>query len=106
MDFENLTLKCQCKGKMQKIKIVWKGIEVRGWKCVKCNEEIINPMDARKALEIEKARKKDLLKVKLRVVGKSKVVTIPQPIIEAENLKEGQMLEWKIERGKLVLMMQ
>jgi len=28
---------------------------------------------------------------------------VPQPIIEAENLKEGQKLEWKIEAGKLFL---
>ncbi|MBI2655367.1 AbrB/MazE/SpoVT family DNA-binding domain-containing protein [Candidatus Woesearchaeota archaeon] len=44
-----------------------------------------------------------MLTVKLRKVGKSNVVTIPQPIIEAENLKEGQKLEWKLERGRLVL---
>ena len=103
MEFENLKLKCECNGKMEKMKTVWKGIEVRGWKCVKCKEEMLNPMDAQKALEIEKARKKNLLKVKLRIVGKSKVVTIPQPIIEAENLKAGQIMEWKIETGKLVL---
>ena len=52
---------------------------------------------------MERAKKKNLLTVKLRKVGKSNVVTVPQPIIEAENLKEGQRLEWKIEAGKLVL---
>ena len=103
MEFENLKLKCECGGSMKKIKTEWKGIEVRGWKCSKCNEEIINPADAQKVLEIERARKKNLLTVKLRKVGKSNVVTVPQPIIEAENLKEGQKLEWKIEGGRLVL---
>ena len=88
---------------MEKIITEWKETEVRGWKCNKCNEEIINPADAQKALEIERARKKNLLTVKLRKVGKSNVVTVPQPIIEAENLKEGQKLEWKIEAGRLVL---
>jgi len=84
---ENLKLKCECGGKMEKIRTEWKGIEVRGWKCNKCNEEVTNPSDAQKALEIERARNKNLLTVKLRKVGKSNVVTVPQPIIEAENLK-------------------
>lgn len=103
MEFENLKLRCECGGRMEKITTEWKGIEVRGWKCAKCNEELINPADAQKALEIERARKKNLLTVKLRKVGKSNVVTIPQPLIEAENLKAGQKLEWRIEGGKLVL---
>ena len=103
MEFENLKLKCECSGKMEKIRTEWKGIEVRGWKCSKCHEEVINPSDAQKALEIERARSKNLLTVKLRKVGKSNVVTVPQPIMEAENLKEGQKLEWKIESGRLVL---
>ena len=103
MEFENLKLKCECGGSMRKITTEWKGMEVRGWKCNQCNEEIINPVDAQKALEMERARKKNLLTVKLRKVGKSNVVTVPQPIMEAENLKEGQKLEWKIEGGRLVL---
>ena len=51
MEFENLKLKCECGGKMEKISTEWKGIGVRGWKCTKCNEEVINPADAQKALE-------------------------------------------------------
>ena len=103
MEFENLKLKCECGGKMEKITTEWKGMGVRGWKCSKCNEELINPADAQKALDWERARKKNLLTVKLRKVGKSNVVTVPQPLIEAENLKAGQKLEWRIEGGKLVL---
>lgn len=103
MEFENLKLKCECGGKMNKIKTEWSGIEVRGWKCEKCSEEVLNPADSQKALEIERAIKKNLLTVKLRKVGKSNVVTIPQPIMEAENLKEGQKMEWRIEDGRLVL---
>jgi len=103
MEFENLKLKCQCGGTMQKITTEWKGIEVRGWKCSKCDEEVLNPIDAQKALEIERARKKNLLSVKLRKVGKSNVVTVPMPIMKAENLRQGQILEWKIEGRRLVL---
>jgi len=103
MDFENLKLKCPCGGSMEKIKTVWKGIEVRGWKGWKCKEELINPLDAQKALEIEKARKENKLTVKLRRVGKSDVVTVPSIIKEIENLRSGQKLKWSIEGRKLVL---
>ena len=88
---------------MEKIATEWKGTGVRGWKCSKCGEEVIDPADAQKALEIERARKKNLLTVKLRKVGKSNVVTVPMPIMEAENLREGQRLKWKIEGRRLVL---
>ena len=103
MDFDKIKMKCECGGSMKSMKTVWKGMMVRGWKCSRCAEELIHPLDAQKALEIEKARKKNLLTVKLRKVGKSNVVTVPQPIIELENLKAGQKLEWKLEDGKLVL---
>lgn len=88
---------------MEKIKTEWKCIQVRGWKCRKCDEEVINPIDAQKALEIERARKSKELEVKLRKVGKSNVVTVPKAIIEAENLKSGQKLEWSIEGKRLIL---
>ena len=103
MNFENLKLKCECGGSMENITTTWKNISVKGWKCKKCHEEIINPMDAQKVLEIEKARKANKLKVKLRRVGKSDVVTIPTVIKELENLRKGQELEWSIDGDKLIL---
>lgn len=101
MGFENLKIKCECNGAMEGIRTEWKGIPVRGWKC---KEEVINPIDAQKALEIERARKENKLKVKLRRVGKSDVVTVPAVIKKIENLKSGQELEWSIEGKKMVLM--
>ena len=103
MEFDNLKIKCMCGGNMKKITTEWKGITVRGWRCDKCHEEVLNPLDAQRALDIDKARKKNLFKVKVRTVGKSKVVTIPQLILEAERLREGQKVEWKLEGGRLVL---
>jgi hypothetical protein len=103
MDLENLKMKCECNGNMKNIKTEWKGIEIRAWKCNKCNEEVLNPIDAQKALEIDKARKKKALQVKLRKVGKSNVVTVPQAIMQAENLKSGQTMEWNIKGKKLIL---
>ena len=96
-------IKCECNGNMEKMITKWKGVEVRGWKCTLCGEELINPSDAQKALEIERARRKNELTVKLRKVGKSNVVTVPQAIIEVENLKSGQRLQWSIDGRKLIL---
>ena len=103
MNLEQIKMNCACGGKMKPINTTWKHIPVRGWKCAKCSEELIHPADAQKALEMERAKKRNLLVVKLRKVGKSNVVTIPQPIIDAEHLKAGQTFEWSIETGKLVL---
>ena len=88
---------------MEKITTEWKGIVVRGWKCRKCKEEVINPIDAQKALELEKARKENKLKVKFRKVGKSTVVTVPSIIMNSENIKPGSIAEWGVEGKKLVL---
>ncbi|HJX06322.1 MAG TPA: AbrB/MazE/SpoVT family DNA-binding domain-containing protein [Candidatus Nanoarchaeia archaeon] len=103
MDFDKLKLTCECGGRTEKITTEWKGIPVRGWRCKKCKEEIINPLDAQKALEIEKARKENKLRVKLRKVGKSTIITVPVIIKQLENLKAGQELEWSIEGKKMVL---
>jgi hypothetical protein len=103
MELDNMKLKCECGGKMEKTTIDWRGIKARGWKCQKCGEELVHPGDAQKALDMERARKKNQLTVKLRKVGKSNVVTVPQAIMEAENLKEGQALAWSVVDGKLVL---
>ncbi|MBN2141887.1 AbrB/MazE/SpoVT family DNA-binding domain-containing protein [Candidatus Woesearchaeota archaeon] len=106
MDFDKLKLKCECGGTMEKVMTEWNGFKLRGWKCRKCKEEILHPVDTQRALEIVRARKKNLLVVKLRRVGKSNVVTIPQPIIEAEKLREGQKLEWRIDGKDLILRQQ
>jgi septum formation inhibitor MinC len=103
MNFEDLKLHCACGGSMKKMVTNWKGIDVKGWKCKKCSEELINPEDSQKALEIERARKKNELQVKIRKVGKSNVVTIPQTIMETEKLRSGQKVEWSIKSGKLVI---
>src|SRR3989338_550386 len=99
--FGKLKLVCECGGKTEEISTTWKGIAVRAWKCVKCGEELINPIDAQRALEIAKARKNNELVVKLRKVGKSAVITMPQVIKEAYHIKEGNKVEWNVEgKGK------
>ncbi|MBS3128524.1 hypothetical protein J4410_05235 [Candidatus Woesearchaeota archaeon] len=103
MNFDQVKLQCSCGSRMRKMTTSLKGISVRGWECEKCHEEMIHPEDAQKVLEIEKARKKNLLTVKLRKVGKSNVITVPKIIMETEHLKEGQKFEWKKEGKKFVL---
>ncbi|MBI2142775.1 hypothetical protein HYU20_00320 [Candidatus Woesearchaeota archaeon] len=83
---------------------VWKGIKVRAWKCGKCGEELIHPLDAQRALEIERARKNKELTVKLRRVGKSAVITVPQVLKEIYHIKEGRKVEWNVEgEGKFLI---
>lgn len=97
----NLKLVCECGENALETQIVWKGIMVRAWKCKKCGEELIHPVDAQRALEIDRARKNKELTVKLRRVGKSSVITVPQILKEIYQIKEGRKVEWGVEgKGK------
>ena len=98
--FGKLKLVCGCGGETEETLTTWKGISVRAWKCNKCGEELIHPIDAQRALEIARARKNNELVVKLRKVGKSAVITMPQVIKETYNIKEGEKVEWKVEGEK------
>ncbi|MBI2140956.1 hypothetical protein HYU16_00880 [Candidatus Woesearchaeota archaeon] len=93
----NLRLVCECGENALETQLVWKGIKVRAWKCRKCGEELINPVDAQRALEIDRARKNRELTVKLRRVGKSAVITMPQVLKEIYHIKEGRKVEWNVE---------
>lgn len=97
----NMKLICGCGGKTEVIETAWKGIKVRAWKCSKCAEELIHPEDAQRALEISRARKK--LVVKLRKVGKSAVITVPQVLMDNYKLTEGGKAEWSIAGQDLFL---
>lgn len=92
-----LKLVCECGGKVLETQIVWKGTKVKAWKCGKCDEELIHPVDAQRALEIERARKSKELTVKLRRVGKSAVITVPHVLKEIYHIKEGRKVEWNVE---------
>ena len=95
--FGKLRLVCECGGETKETRTTWKGIAVRAWKCGKCGEELINPLDAQRALEISRARKNNELVVKLRKVGKSAVITMPHVLKEAYHIKEGKKVEWDVE---------
>ena len=95
-DLNKLRINCGCGGRMQNTITTWRGIKVRGWKCKKCGEEVLNPVDAQKALEIARARKNNELKVKFRKSGKSTIITVPQIITEKFNIREGAKAEWSV----------
>lgn len=40
---------------------------------------------------------------KLRKVGNSKVLTIPEEVIQTLNIKEGQKIAFNVENGQIVL---
>lgn len=93
----NLKLVCECGENALETQTIWKGIKVRAWKCRKCGEELIHPIDAQRALEIDRARKSKELTVKMRRVGKSSVITVPHVLKEIYHIKEGRKVEWDVE---------
>ena len=93
---DNIKIECPCGGKTKKIKAKWKDIPVRGWKCIKCGEEILHPLDAEKAMVIAKAIENKELSVKVRRVGKSLIMTIPSKLAKYAELREGSKASWGI----------
>lgn len=93
---EKAEIKCHCGGATEKIMTQWKRFPVRAWKCEKCGEEILHPVDAQKALELAKAIKNGELSVKVRRVGKSLTMTIPKKLAELFNLHEGEVAQWNV----------
>jgi hypothetical protein len=96
---EKAKIRCHCGGNTEKTVIKWRNFPVRAWKCKKCGEEILHPLDAQKALELAKAVKKGELTVKVRRVGRSLTMTIPKKLADIFNLKEGEIAEWAV-KGK------
>ena len=93
---DNIKIECPCGGKTEKITAHWKGIPVRGWKCVKCGEEILHPLDADRAMTIAKAIENKEFYVKVRKVGKSLTVTVPSKLAKYAKLHEGSKASWGI----------
>ncbi len=93
---DKIKIECSCGGKTKNIMTHWKGIPVRGWKCVKCGEEILHPLDADKAMAIAKAIENKEFSVKVRRVGKSLTMTVPSKLAKYAELHEGTIANWGI----------
>ncbi len=95
-----MKITCSCGGTTEKIKTTWKKIPVRAWKCTKCGEEILHPLDAEKAMMIAKAIENKEFSVKVRKVGKSLTMTIPNKLAKYMNLREGAIANWGLNSKK------
>ena len=108
--FDNVILCKECNKKMEKIKVVKNGFEMRALECHSCNEKILHPSDVEEYKRFSDLRSKSF-HVKLRMVGNSYAVSIPHEIIGF--LRETEEIEKRMDRmvtlafeemGKLSLM--
>lgn len=83
---------CECGNMASRSTIKYNDYEIRGWICKKCMKEYIHPEDSLKISKIE-ALKKSGIKVKIRTVGQSLVITLPKELAEVYNLEKGEMVE-------------
>lgn len=82
---------CECGAMASKSTVKYKEYEVRGWICKKCKKEYIHPEDSLKISKLE-ALKKNNVKVKIRTVGQSLVITLPKEIAELYGLEKGEIV--------------
>lgn len=80
---------CECGDMASRSSVKYKDYEVRGWTCRKCRKEYIHPEDSLKISRLE-ALKKSNVRVKIRTVGQSLVITLPKKISELYGLEKGE----------------
>lgn len=83
---------CECGKMAKKATLRYKHYEVRGWKCSACKREYIHPEDSIKISRFEKIRKVRM-RVKVGVVGQSKVIRIPKELSDVYGLEKGEKVE-------------
>ena len=83
---------CECGDMAGKSAIKYKSYEVRGWICKKCGKEYIHPEDSLKISKLE-ALKKNGIRVKVRTVGQSLVITLPKELVDIYGLEKGEIVE-------------
>lgn len=83
---------CECGGMAGKGTVKYQDYEVRGWICKKCKKEYIHPEDSLKISKLEEL-KKNGIKVKIRTVGQSLVITLPKELAELYGFEQGETVE-------------
>ena len=108
--FDNIILCSECNKKMEKIKVIRNGFELRALECPSCHEKTIHPADVEEYKKFSELRNKSF-HVKLRMVGNSYAVSIPHEIIgflrdteEIEKEMDKMVTLAFEEMGKLSLM--
>lgn len=95
--YENDILCKNCNKRTVKGHIIRDGFKIRTWECPGCGKIWHHPLDANEYLKFNKLKQKSF-KVKLRKVGNSFSATIPNEIIEFEDIKmEGRLVDMRLE---------
>lgn len=92
---------CECGGMASRGAVKYKNYGIRGWVCKKCKKEYIHPEDSLKISKLE-ALKKSRVRVKIRTVGQSLVITLPKEIAELYDLQKGETVELSPESMKKI----
>lgn len=83
--------KCDvCNKIMKKDKAMLAGIQVRSWKCLSCNNTVLHPEDAQRALFLNKLKRG--VKVKVGKLGESLIFRFPKEIADFYEIKKGEDL--------------
>ena len=83
---------CECGSMASKSAVKYKDYEVRGWICKKCKKEYMHPEDSIKISRLEELKKSGI-KVKIRTVGQSLVITLPKELANLYGLEQGETVE-------------
>ncbi len=84
-----------CGGGLKPVKSRFQGFEIDAYKCVKCGEELFDPLQAEKILEANKAMQ-SVFKVVLGQIQSNLIVRIPVQVSQALDLKKGEELELEV----------
>lgn len=90
-----------CKSHVSRFSEAKEGIAMRGWKCGKCGESFF-PGSEMLRFEILTGRRRDLAR-KIRSVGNSKVVTIPEKLIAEAKVHSNDIALFERVKGGLLL---
>jgi len=89
INLDTLKPKCECGGTMKKVVTRFENYKVRGWRCPKCKEELIDPRDAQPILKMKKLKSKGFTST-VGKVGNSLVVRIPSLVARALHVQKGE----------------
>jgi ribosomal protein L37AE/L43A len=78
----------KCKKVMKQTKIRLGETKVRAWRCSKCGEELIHPLDAEEALLLAKLKKG--VKLKVGVLNKAPYIRFPKEF--SKLLRKGEII--------------
>jgi hypothetical protein len=90
-----------CGGFLESYKEVSEGVEIKGWKCKKCQETFF-PSSEMLRWEVLTGRRSQMAR-KVRWIGNSMAVTLPKKLVEEEGIhKDDYILFEKTEKGMLM----